>query len=794
MTNSAALEGLHVLDFTQGVAGPYAGMLLAEQGADVIKVEPPEGDRSRGRPVFHVLNRSKRGTVLDLASAEGQRKAQELAREADAVLVDALDDELRRAGIDYETISQSNPGIVYCNLPLYGLTGPSANLPPDDDLLGAVSGIFGLQWAYNNAPVYLVTPIASYATGMLAAGAVAATLLDRKRTGHGDYLEVSGLGGAFALETTTYIVPLGAMDIFRLGSRGDPKGSLPTYRIYRGSDGEWFMLGALTPVFWTKLALALDFMDWLTEPRFEGAPVAISLDEVRQEIADRLEATFATQPRHYWLDLLHANDVPAGPVMSRDDFLADPLTAEAQMTAKIEDPEVGQTVQISVPVMLSRTPPGIRNPAPLLSTKAVRWQAPAQATQDRQEQLAIEGRGPLDGVTILDLGTIYAGPYTGMLLSDLGANVIKIEPLDGDPWRSFAFGFLGVNRGKRSLAIDLKDEVGKAVFYDLVRKADVVCDNFRGGVSERLKIDYQTLKKINPRIVCCSITPFGSAGSLSGMPGFDPILQARSGLMRAQGGEGQEPVYHQIAICDFTAALLAVFGVLAALNAREKSGEGQAVETSLATAAMAAQAAEFTRYGGRPPDPAGGRDLIGVSALRRSYRCSDGWIFLAADEGNAPEAVLKVAGDALASVDASKLREAPAEGEMAAKVESFFATLPRGEALRRLNSEGALCSPSLTIDDLFEDEHLKANGLWWDTEHPLNGPLRQTGRIIKWRQRSMRLERPAPVLGEHSREVLLEMGVDASLVDELINKGIVLNTEMPEIPLWRYLAEQAQPQ
>jgi crotonobetainyl-CoA:carnitine CoA-transferase CaiB-like acyl-CoA transferase len=447
---------------------------------------------------------------------------------------------------------------------------------------------------------------------------------------------------------------------------------------------------------------------------------------------------------------------------------------------------------MNVPVTLSATPPTVRGAAPALEQRDITWQAPQEIVDEQQAEATIEERGPLEGITVLDLGTIYAGPYTGMLLSDLGANVIKVEPLDGDPWRTFAFGFLGVNRGKLGLAINLKDEAGKTLFYDLVKKADVVCDNFRAGVSERLGVDYQTLKKMNPRIVSCAITPFGSSGPMAGLPGFDPILQARSGLMRAQGGEGQEPVYYQISICDFVAALLATLGVLAALNVREKTGQGQLVETSLAKAAMAAQAAEFTRYAGRPADPAGGPDLIGVSALRRAYHCSDGWVFLAADKGEAAEAVARVAKDALEGMDTSRLADAPAEGEAASKLEAFFAELPRSEALRRLNSEGAPCAPSPTIEDLFEDPHLIANDLWWETEHPFNGPLRQTGRIIKWRQRSMRLERPAPVLGEHSREALLEMGIEASRVEELIEKGIVLNTEMPEIPLWRYLEQQAE--
>jgi crotonobetainyl-CoA:carnitine CoA-transferase CaiB-like acyl-CoA transferase len=796
MSDPGAFDGTRALDFTQSITGPYAAMLLAEQGADVVKVEPATGDRARGKPAFYVLNRSKRGIVLDLESAEGCRKAQELAAATDIVLVDSPPEALRRWGIHYEGIARRNPGSIYCSMPLYGSQGPNAGLPPDDDLLAAVSGVFGLQWSHREAPVYLVAPIVSYATGVLAAGAIAATLFDRARTGRGDYLEVSGLGGAFALQSTSYIVPLAAMDIVRLAGRGDPKGPFPTYRVYRASDGEWFMLACLTPVFWTKLVIALDLVEWLADPRFAGAPVAIPVIEDREEIAGRLEALFATRPRHYWLDFLQENDIPVGPVLSRDEFLADPLLVQNRMKAEVDDPEVGWTVQMGVPLTLSATPGAIRGPAPSLgqhTSEVVAEETRATITSTGNVE-AIEGRAPLEGITVLDLGTIYAGPYASMLLSDLGANVIKVEPLDGDPWRAFAFGFLGANRGKRGLALNLKNEEGLTLFYDLVRKADVVCDNFRAGVLGRLKIDYATLSSINPRIISCSITPFGSSGPMAHMPGFDPILQARSGLMRAQGGEGHEPIYYQIAVCDFVAALLGAFGIMSALNEREKTGRGQAVETSLASAAMAAQAAEFTRYDGRPADPRGAPDLIGVSPLRRAYQCSDGWVFLAADAPSAIEALIELAGDALGDIDAATLAGSPAEGEVAARLESFFAGLLRDEAVQRLNAKGVPCAPCPTIVDLFEDEHLKANDLWWDTEHTINGPVRQTGRIVKWGRRSMRLERPAPVLGQHSRELLLEMGVEASRVEELLGNGVVVTTDLPETPIWRLLTEQAAEQ
>jgi crotonobetainyl-CoA:carnitine CoA-transferase CaiB-like acyl-CoA transferase len=697
------------------------------------------------------------------------------------VLIDQLPEQAERQGIGCARLSQKNPGLVYCSMPPYGSKGPLATLEPDDTLVAAVTGVLGLQWSYCESPVFLVVPIVAYATGVLAALSVAATLFDRARSGHGDHVEVSGLGGAFALQTSAYLVPLGALDVIRLSARkGTPRGPWPTYRVYEASDGEWFFLGALTPVFWTKLAVALGIEEYLADPRFEGAPLAYPVSEDAQELSDRIAEIFATKPRQHWLDFLRQADVPAGPVQTRDDYLQDPQVRHNQMRVEIDDPEVGSTVQMGVPLLLRDTPGGIRGPAPLLGQHndvVLTTPPPARTSAPHAVKGKLPGGGPLDGTTVLDLGTIYAGPFAAMLLSDLGANVIKVEPLDGDPWRAFAIGFLGVNRGKRGLALDLKRREGRELFYGLVRKTDVVVDNFRAGVLQRLKMDYEALSAMNPRVICASVTPFGASGPMAGLPGFDPILQARSGLMRAQGGEGEEPVYHQIAVCDFITGLMTAYGVAAALYVRERSGRGQQVETSLANNAMAAQAGEFIRYEGRPPDPPGGRDVDGVSALYRVYRCSDGWLFLAIRTPGQAGALLQATAGALTSSDqrdAESLLEAPLRGDVASALESFFAARTRGEAIQALTERGIPCAPCLTAKDLFEDEHLKANDLWWEMEHPVYGPMRQTGRIVKWGRRSMRLEKPAPLLAQHSREVLLEFGVEPARVEELIEKGVAL--------------------
>ena len=244
---------------------------------------------------------------------------------------------------------------------------------------------------------------------------------------------------------------------------------------------------------------------------------------------------------------------------------------------------------------------------------------------------------PLTGLKVLDLGTVIAGAYCNAILANLGAEVVKVESAEGDPWRDRGVGFTAYNRGKRGLVVDLKQPAGRALFLDLARQADVVLDNYRLGVRDRLGVGHADVLAANPRAISCSITTYGSRGEETKRPGFDPLLQARSGMQAAQGGDG-EPVFHVIAVNDFASASMAAFGVIAALNARERSGAGQVMETSLTAQSAMFQSGELTTWAGAPAAPMGCRDCLGIAALDRFYACSDAWIAVAcggADEAKA---------------------------------------------------------------------------------------------------------------------------------------------------------------
>jgi crotonobetainyl-CoA:carnitine CoA-transferase CaiB-like acyl-CoA transferase len=336
---------------------------------------------------------------------------------------------------------------------------------------------------------------------------------------------------------------------------------------------------------------------------------------------------------------------------------------------------------------------------------------------------------------------------------------VKVESAEGDPFRLAAFGFIGWNRGKRSLVLDLKQPEGRAVFLDLVRHADVVVDNFRPGVMERLGLGWETLAATNPCLVHTAVTGYGGTGPLAALPGFDPIFQARSGLMAAQGG-GDDPVFHMIAYNDYAAGTLAALATVAALFARERTGGGQRVDVSLLRTSYLAQAAHMEAY------ERGGRDHLGPSALRRLYACRDGWVCVAGTTPEHAEALGRLAGRPLSADD-------PAGGAAAGAVAAVLGASARRDAVDRLGAAGVPAVPCLGFEELFGDPYLRAAGCIVVREHPALGPVLQSGACIDFEATPMGSRRSAPLLGADAREVLGEIGYGEERIATLVAAGIV---------------------
>jgi crotonobetainyl-CoA:carnitine CoA-transferase CaiB-like acyl-CoA transferase len=459
------------------------------------------------------------------------------------------------------------------------------------------------------------------------------------------------------------------------------------------------------------------------------------------------------------------------------------------MRVEIDDPQLGKTVQMGVPIRLSDTPGEIKGPAPRLGehTEEIKNEELRMKNADdkgvsSQHSVAsshsLSGRRtPLDGVLVLDFASYIAGTFGPMMLAQLGANVIKVETPQGDAFRSFGFGFLGWNQGKRGLSVNLSSAEGREVVYDLVRKADVVVENLRPGATKRYGIDYDTLARINPKLIYATVTAFGSSGPDHNQPGFDPLLQSRSGLMRAQGGHGHPPFYLTCGVCDYAAALLTAYGVTAALYARQHTGKGQHVETALLNAAMAVQSGSFIFYGGRPDLENGAPDLWGSSALYRIYPTKDNSLFLAVLEPGHWQAVVEVLGTSIRNhgYNFSDVVQEPVEGSLAQSLAEVFTTKTTEEWLSSLDRAGVPCAPILPLPPLFSDAHVAANDLIATHTHPQWGEVRQTGILPKFSRTPATLQCVAPILGQHTAEVLREVaGYSQERITQLLSARAVL--------------------
>ncbi|ANY84673.1 CoA-transferase (plasmid) [Microvirga ossetica] len=391
---------------------------------------------------------------------------------------------------------------------------------------------------------------------------------------------------------------------------------------------------------------------------------------------------------------------------------------------------------------------------------------------------------PLAQLKVLDVSQVMAGPFCCMLLGDMGADVIKIEPPgSGDQTRrSMGFrlkgadsgGFLALNRNKRSIEVDLKNEAGREVFYDLVRSADILVENNRPGVVARLKIDYPTLKAINPRLVYASISGFGQSGPWAQRPGFDLIAQAMSGVMSGTGYPGLPPVKNSIPIADLGSGLLALYGILSAIIGREQSGAGQFIDASLFETALSLSIWETAEYWGtgRVPGPIGSANRM--SAPYQAVRCADGHLVIGAANQKLWISLCEVIGRLdlvedsrfLTNTDRLQNREALIE-----EIEKSLMQRSSEEWTGALLAAGVPAAPIYDYAQALQSEQASARQMVMEMQHPVEGTIKALGFPVKMSETPQEVRYPPPLLGQHTEAVLTELGYNSVKVQELRKKG-----------------------
>lgn len=390
---------------------------------------------------------------------------------------------------------------------------------------------------------------------------------------------------------------------------------------------------------------------------------------------------------------------------------------------------------------------------------------------------------PLAGVRVLDMTQVMAGPFAGMLLGDLGADVIKIEPPgSGDQTRSAmgfkmkgsdSMGFLNLNRNKRSMALNLKSDAGRDILYKLVETADIVIENYRPGVMKRLRCDYETLRKINPRLIYASISGFGQTGPWAERPGFDLMAQAMSGVLSVTGQPGGPPA-KGVPVADIGCGLFTVYAILAAYIGQQKGGEGQYIDASLFEAALSFSIWDAADYWGTGvvPTPLGTANRMG--APYQAVRAKDGYFVLSGTNQ-------KLWGLLCEALDRQELRDDPRFADVAARLanrEVLIAELERTLAARTadewveiLLAAGVPAAPIYTYPQAFESEHGRVREAQIEIDHPIEGKVPNIGFPVKLNGTPQQVRLSPPLLGEHTQSLLAELGFDEKAMQDLETRG-----------------------
>ena len=772
---TGALRGLKVLDFGHYIAGPLLGMLLSDQGAEVIKVERPGGDPARREPAFATWNRGKRSIVLDLKTQSGRDTASRLAQDADLVIENFRPGVAERLGIGYSELSLSNPGLVYCSLPGYGENHPNRLEPGWEPLIGAATGLYP-QVEDAEEPLYSPLPLASTFAAIIGAVAVTMALCARDRTGHGQRIEVP-LYDAMFTAMGRHLVRF--HDIPDPDPRNQPR--LPMQRQYQCADGRWVQNHGNYQRFVHQFLKAAGNPDWGTEAVADfGKPLDV---ETADMWVQRFEETFRQRTALEWQEAISAAGGACTVCKTVEEWLDHPHPLEAKMVVEVDDATLGRMKQPGVQVRLRGNPGSVQGRAPLLGEHneevlAELGRTTVPASPRRPEPFAAANSdivSALQGVRVLDLCIVLAGPTCGRTLAEYGADVIKID----DPTRPYdPSGSLDVNRGKRSILLDLKSEEGRQLFFELLETADVVVENYRKGSLAKLGLDYESLRQRKPNLVYASLNAYGYDGPWSERPGWEQLAQATSGMQVRRGGRDGAPMLMPYPVNDYGTGMMGAYAVALALHERNRTGKGQSVDSGLALTAGLLQSPFFLDFPGHQRNEPEGRSLRGESALSRLYRASDGWFYFHCQRPSDVERLLDLPEFAhLANslrYAANNPGESGADEELSRLLAEIFAPGLLSHWLTLLKGAGLGASENVGISDFRDARHVRDSRLIVSREHPGRGAADHLGNTARLSGTPMRLGRPTPVLGADADEILGEIGVSADRIGILKERGVVV--------------------
>ena len=798
-------DGITVLDLTSGRAGGVATMVMSDFGAEVIKVEPPGGEKFRSAPGAIQWNRGKKSIVIDLKTPDGVDKARSLAKHADVVVENFRPGVTHRLGIDYDTLRDGHPGLVYASLTSFGPRGPYANYKGYDAVVAAKSGRM-MMFSNQNAregPNYVVTQGVCHASATALVRGITSALYVLERTGRGQRVETSMLQAVTTYDHVSWVH--GQMVENRpeeyprdpsVGTgRGNPTGYLPA----RTKDGQWIQLGNVVERLFRSMMHSLD-MDFIYEdPRLKNAPYLdreavpvlerIMLEKVQQKTLDEWMAIF----------LSREGNAAAEPYLTSEQALDHPQIVHNGNGRNTEIPGIGAVRQLGPMVNMSGTPGNPRGPSPALGqhTAEILSRIGNNTKAHTNGAKTPMPAHPLEGITLLDLGTVINGPLGCALVAELGARVIRIEAPGGDWGRQgLPFSAHRTMAGSECICLDLKAPEGQEIMGKLAAKADLLLHSMRPGAPERTGIGYEQLKEINPNLVYLYAGGYGSTGPYSHRPSMAPIAGAVSGGGVAQMGRdafpppGQpmsideiEAVAKQLkrandGTADHSTAMVNAVGLVLGLYARERTGSAQYVESTMINANAYLNIDDFYWHEGKQPRPLPDRGGYGLHALYRLYQARTGWVFLACPFDDEWDSLCL-------AIDRPDLLQDPRfatsearekhDDALAEELSRLFATEDPTHWENLLAAADVACVKAEDRGMYYffnDDPHVRENDILSRVEAPRFGEFWRYSPVVSFSETSGRAG-PGPLRGQHTRPILRELGYGDDQIRDLKARRVV---------------------
>jgi crotonobetainyl-CoA:carnitine CoA-transferase CaiB-like acyl-CoA transferase len=804
-----ALAGIRSVVLSPSYVGMQVAQFMSDNGSEVVLVEPSGGSPLRRAAAWPAWSRGSKSVELDLDRDGAAAQAVGIASGADVVFEAFRPDVVERWGLGYEQLAATNPALVYASVTAFGRHGPLARLKGYEGVVMAKIGAYDQFTVLvdRSGPAFASVPYCWFSAAQLAIQGILTALFERTRSGLGQRVDTTLVQGVAAHDVFGWMIRHTAQrypEAFLEVPPVDPRTQVPnTWMAYAlmiglSADGRWLQFSQATPKLFHAFlrSIELDGPEW--DRAWEDDDLAR-----RSEFRDRALTAIKRRTVDEWQEVFDQDpDIFAEVFRRGRELFSHPQLIHDRRFVEVEDRQLGRVRQTAPLVQMSGTPGRGDRSSPSLDEHGEDLRRRHRPTPRPGPSLSERPCArPLDGVTILELGTFFAGPFGATLLTDLGARVIKIEQLDGDPIRWQVpmpeVGAIKVLLGKESVAVDFNRPEGQALVHEIARHCDVALVTFRAGVAGRVHMDEETLRAVRPDLVYHTASGFGVDGPYAHRPAYAPTIGAGSGMARRNIG-GAVPENPDLSLDQVKAGATRLFaagttvghpdgfsgicvatGLLLGVVARALGHGGQTVRTTMLSTMSHVLSDDLVDYKGRPEIAVPDAGLHGLDALYRLYETADGWVFLAVRRGKEWASLVEALGDGSLASDprfASPADRRAHDRELAQLVGDLLSTRSAREWEEVMAAADVACvavakGPAHAV--LMDADGLgRALGMVTDVDHPILGRHPRLAPVLCFSRSATRAE-GAPAIGQHTDSVLAEFGVGPERIAQLRADGVI---------------------